>query len=118
MTLQTFLSRLAETPDSIEFDDTMAIIDSYYDFTPTAFQNGETHNEANQNNGSCKILAFGQLNDLTAQQALACFGRYYREDVLAQPKGDDHQNIRQFMIKDWDGVQFDGQPLTMKTTKK
>lgn len=116
MTLEQFLNCLVETPDSIEFEDTMAIIDSYYDFTPTAFQNGETHNDANQNNGSCKILALGQLNDLTVQQTLACFGRFYREDVLAQPKGDDHQNIRQFMIKGWGGVQFDGQPLAVKTS--
>lgn len=114
MTLQNFLNRLTETPDTVEFEETMAVIDENYDFTPTAFQNGTTHNDANQNNGSCKILAFGQQNNLTVAQTLACFGRYYRDDVLGNVNGEDHQNIRQLMAKGWDGVQFEGMPLTAK----
>lgn len=115
MTLQNFLNRLAENPDTVEFEETMGVIDANYDFTPTAFQNGTVQNDANQNNGSCKILAFGLANDLSVEQTLACFGRYYRDDVLGNVNGEDHQNIRQLMAKGWDGVQFEGKPLTAKT---
>lgn len=114
MTLQAFLSQLKESPDTIEFTDTMAVIDANYNFTPTAFKNGNTQNDASQNNGSCKILAFGLSNALSKEQTLACFGSYYRNDVLANPKGDDHQNIRNFIESGWDGVYFEGTALTEK----
>lgn len=114
MELQAFLTKLNNAPDSIEFDDSMAVIDANYDFTPTAFENGDCDNEAGQNNGSCKILAFSHLNGLTEQQTLACFGKFYREDVLGDPEGDGHQNIRNFMQTGWDGVKFKGQPLEPK----
>lgn len=109
-----FLAQLTQSPEQIEFSDTMAVIDANYDFTPTAFTNGNTLNEANQNNGSCKIFAFGLLNDLSAEQVLACFGIYYRDDVLQHPKGDDHQNIRNFIISGWKGIKFDGEALSSK----
>ncbi|WP_438970263.1 HopJ type III effector protein [Methylophaga sp.] len=114
MQLQDFLTQLSSAPETIEFDDTMAVIDAHYDFAPTAFSNGNCDNEAGQNNGSCKILAFGQLNDLSPQQTLACFGKFYRDDVLANPNGQDHQNIRQFIKSGWSGVVYAGQPLTLK----
>lgn len=109
-----FLAKLTESPEQIEFSDTMAIIDNNYSFTPSAFTNGDTMNEANQNNGSCKIFAFGLLNNLSAEQVLACFGAYYREDVLQNPEGDDHQNIRNFMVSGWNGIKFDSQALSPK----
>lgn len=114
MELQQFLTLLDNEPETISFEQTMAVIDANYDFTPTAFSNGNTQNEAGQNNGSCKILAFGQCHDLTEEQTLACFGKFYREDVLGNPEGDDHQNIRNFMQSGWGGVQFNGQALTQK----
>lgn len=115
MDKQAFLEKLQSTPQDITFDDTMAVIDAHYTFTPTSFRNGASVNEAGQNNGSCKILAFGMLNDLSAAQTLACFGRFYREDVLGNLSGDDHQNIRNFMKTGWDEVNFDGTPLTEKS---
>jgi len=48
---------------------------------------------------------------LDAQQTLACFGDYYRVDVLQNPEGVDHQNIRNFMTYGWDGVAFKGEAL-------
>lgn len=114
MELQAFLTLLNDAPETIEFDNTMAVIDANYDFTPTAFTNGICENEAGQNNGSCKILAFGQLNDLSVAQTLACFGKFYREDVLGNPESDSHQNIRNLMLTGWDGVSFNGQPLQPK----
>ncbi len=114
MTLDTFLSHLRKTPHAIGFDDTMALIDSLYDFTPTAFRNGEQDNAAGENNGSCKIFAFAQLNGLTEMETLTCFGRYYREDVLGDPDGHSHANIRNFMRHGWAGSDFEGTPLKNK----
>jgi len=71
-------------------------------------------NEAGQNSGSCKIFAFAQRHGLSQQQALACFGTYYRDDVLQNPNGTDHQNIRNFMDTGWPGIAFDGEPLHAK----
>jgi hypothetical protein len=114
MNLDTFLHTLQHTPDNIEFADTMAIIESLYDFTPVAFKNGELTNEVGQNSGSCKLFAFAQTQGLTPQQTLACFGAYYRKDVLNNPEGTDHQNIRNFMKYGWAGIQFSGNPLKSK----
>ncbi len=114
MQLQAFLDRLKDEPESIQFEDSMTVIESNYNFTPTTFRNGETLNEAGQNNGSCKILAFGQLNGLSVDETLACFGKFYREDVLGNPEGVDHQNIRNFMQSGWDGVSFHGAALMPK----
>ena len=47
---------------------------------------------------------------------LQLWGQYYRE-VLADPDGDSHQNIRNFMKYGWDGVPFEnGIALTKKVT--
>ncbi len=92
----------------------MRIIDLSYNFKPSAFLNGETANEENQNNGSCKIFAFAKKHQLDVAQTLACFGRYYREDVLQHPGNTDHQNIRNFMKTGWAGIQFASEPLTAK----
>jgi hypothetical protein len=114
MQLTAFLEKLKTQADAISFDDTMATIEATYRFTPTAFSNGDTNNAADTNNGSCKIFAFGLLNDLTKDQTLACFGDYYRKDVLENPEGDDHQNIRNFIKSGWEGITFSGQALTEK----
>lgn len=114
MQLQAFLDRLKDEPESIQFEDSMTVIESNYNFTPTTFRNGEILNEAGQNNGSCKILAFGQLNGLSVDETLACFGKFYREDVLGNPEGEDHQNIRNFMQSGWEGVSFHGAALMPK----
>ena len=114
MNLDTFLQRLNDAPEQIEFEETMAVIEGNYAFTPSAFRNGGLSNEAGQNSGSCKLFGFAQLQGLSPQQTLACFGRYYREDVLQHPDGSDHQNIRNFMQSGWEGITFEGQPLTRK----
>lgn len=114
MNLDTLLQSLEHTPERVEFEDTMSVIDACYDFTPTSFSNGDVSNPAGQNSGSCKLLAFARLQGLSPQKTLACFGRYYREDVLKHPQGTDHQNIRNFIKHGWPGVHFDGEPLSLK----
>ncbi len=114
MNLNELKQALQQQPEQVEFTDTMAVIDAEYDFTPTAFSNGELNNAAGENTGSCKIFAFARLQDLTPAQTLACFGGYYREQVLANPTGQDHQNIRNFIKHGWAGIHYEGQPLTPK----
>jgi hypothetical protein len=111
MELKTFLQQLRSKPDSIAFTDTIAVIDALYNFTPTAFKNGELMNEAGQNNGSCKLFAFAQLQNLTPAETLACFGVYYRDDVLKHPGANDHQNIRNFIKHGWGGIKYQGNAL-------
>lgn len=115
MSLEQFLTKLKNHPDSIDFDDTMKVISEHYEYTPTRFTNGPTQeNEAGTNEGSCKIFAFAQLNDLNEKETLACFGAYYREDVLKHPEGTDHANIRNFMENGWAGIRFDEPALKPK----
>ncbi|GIZ51380.1 HopJ type III effector protein [Noviherbaspirillum aridicola] len=114
MTIQDFLQRLRTAPDTISFNDCIAVIDAHYAFTPTAFTNGSARNEAGQNNGSCKLLSFARMQGLSEAETLACFGDYYRKDVLGHPDGSDHQNIRNFMQGGWQGVRFEGEALQPK----
>ena len=67
-----------------------------------------------ENSGSCKLFAFARLQGLSEAQTLACFGSYYRDDVLGDPGGSNHQNIRNFMQTGWKGVQFEGEALKPK----
>lgn len=114
MNLEQFFTTLKNTPDSIQFSDTIAVIDSNYEFTPTRFKNGALINEAGQNSGSCKIFSFAKLHSLPEDQTLACFGDYYRVDVLQHPTATDHQNIRNFIQSGWSGIQFDNPALCKK----
>ncbi len=114
MDIEDFVQQLDKTPTEITFEQTMAVIDDHYDFTPVAFRNGKLDNLAGSNNGSCKIFAFAHLNQLSVQQTLTCFGQFYREDVLGDPQGNDHQNIRNFIHFGWDGVKFTTLPLKVR----
>ncbi|RJG03873.1 type III effector [Noviherbaspirillum sedimenti] len=114
MDIPAFLKKLDDMPEAVAFTDTMAVIEAVYAFTPAAFTNGSLRNEAGQNSGSCKLFAFALLNQLSEQQTLACFGAYYRDDVLKHPEATDHQNIRNFMTTGWAGVKFESMPLTAK----
>lgn len=108
---QQLIQKLRATPAEVQFKEVMQTIDTEYSFTATRFTNGTQINSANENNGSCKILAFAKLHELSAPETLYLFGDYYRIDVLENPNAQDHQNIRQFMQHGWDGVQFDHAPL-------
>ncbi|MBN0987453.1 HopJ type III effector protein [Amphritea pacifica] len=113
MDLKQFLEQLDDS-SRFDFEDTMAIIAANYDYTPTRFTNGELVNDPGTNEGSCKIFAFAQLNGLSEQQTLNCFGRFYRNDVLENPQGSDHGNIRSFMLHGWSGIIFEETALTAK----
>lgn len=96
------------------FQETIAYIDEKYNFTSTAFKNGNQLNNAGENNGSCKIFAFAKINNLEKDETLSLFGSYYFDEVLKNPDRNDHQNIRNFIIFGWDGISFDGEALELK----
>lgn len=112
--LDTFLVQVKQQESTIEFEQVIQVIEDNYQYQPTSFTNGELVNESETNEGSCKIFYFAKLNKLTPEQTLACFGRYYRDDVLANPNGNDHGNIRNFMQTGWQGVEFKSVALLPK----
>lgn len=111
MTPNELIQQCTSHTEDIEFSDVIECIDTHYIFTPCAFTNGSTCNEAGTNQGSAKIFAFAQKHALDKTQTLALFGRYYREDVLQHPKENDHANIRNFMLHGWDQMKFEGNAL-------
>jgi len=111
MTLATFKTKLKNNPKAIEFSETIKVIESNYSFTPTTFTNGAVNNEAGQNSGSCKVFAFAIQQGLSKEETLACFGDFYFKEVLQDPNGNGHQNIRNFMNTGFDGLSFEKPPL-------
>ncbi len=118
MTITELLTLIKTQPENINFDDVITVIDSEYTYSPSGFSNGSGNariiNQAGTNEGSCKIFYFAKLNHLTKQQTLNCFGKYYREDVLKNPDGKDHANIRTLMTYSLDDIKFDIPALAAK----
>lgn len=109
--LETLLASLksGQTP----FAKVLEFIDTNYQHQPTAFKNGGAYNEATQNQGSARVFAFAELNNLSAEDTLYLFAEHYKA-VLDTPQGTDHQNIRQFMTHGWAGIAFEGEALKIK----
>ena len=85
MQLNDFLTKLKTAPHQIAFADTIATVDEHYEFTPTAFRNGELENAAGQNSGSCKIFSLAKLHNLSTEQTLR------ERHETRNPKKDRHQ---------------------------
>ena len=111
MTLDALIATLETTPERVEFDETLRVIEANYRYTPAGFRNGPLNNAPGENAGSCRIFAFCRRHELSEMQTLHCFGRHYRQDVLTDPTGEGHRNIRQFMQTGWAGIAFDNDPL-------
>ena len=114
ISLKNLIEQLTKQPETVEFEDVMKVIADNFDYTPSKFSNGDTVNEAGTNEGSCKIFAFAKLANLTPEQTLHCFGRFYRQDVVENPAGKDHGNSRNFIKYGWDKVNFEKNVLTAK----
>ncbi|KJD34007.1 type III effector [Tamlana nanhaiensis] len=114
MTIDTFTTKLKNNSKAIAFSETMETIEANYNFTPTAFTNGDLHNEAGQNSGSCKLFAFAKKQNFSKAETLACFGQFYFDEVLNDPDGTGHQNIRNFMKTGFEGLTFEGEVLVEK----
>ncbi|NOT12044.1 MAG: HopJ type III effector protein [Methylococcaceae bacterium] len=117
MSLTAFIEKITNNI-AVGFDETMDVIAENYHYQPAEFSNGlgddQLLNQAGTNEGSCKIFAFARIHQLNQQQTLNLFGDYFREDVLNNPAGTGHQNIRNFMRYGWDGICFKGEPLVAK----
>jgi hypothetical protein len=117
MTPTDLVEKLRTSPATVEFDEVIAVINAHYRFTPTGFANGfgagRLWNPMGTNDGSCRILAFARLHGLNEAETLACFGAHYRE-VLADPEGTTHPNIRAFLRDGWAGIKFEGTPLMLR----
>ncbi len=94
------------------FADSLDFIDTWFEFTPTAFNNNGLFNNENENHGSAKIFALAQLLSLNKQQVLLCFGEHYRN--LAKTPENSHLNIRMLINTELAGIEFDHQPLQRK----
>jgi hypothetical protein len=113
MTIQQFKTKLKASPTTIAFAETMQIIEGNYNFTPTAFTNGELRNSVGENTGSSKIFAFAKHQKLTKQATLFCFGAHY-QTVLEDDNGSSHQNIRNFMKTGFEGLSFESEAISLK----
>lgn len=114
MTLQDFKNKLTNNPKELDFSDTIATIEANYNFTASAFKNGDLKNSNTQNLGSCKVFSFAIKQNFTKEETLACFAQYYFIDVLENPNATDHQNIRNFMNTGFEGLVFENKTLTAK----
>jgi hypothetical protein len=111
MTSEQLISRLGSKQHA--FAETLEFIAEHYHYQPSAFTNGTVSNTAEQNQGSCKVLAMAQDQRLTDEQTLLCFAEHYQA-VLADPAGSDHANIRALMQHGLAAVQFAHPPLTRR----
>ena len=116
--LENTIKQIRSAPETTSFTEVINIIDSFYDYTPTQFINGtegeRVVNAASENEGSCKIFSFARLHELDETQTLNWFGDYYRQDVLQNPEGTDHANIRTFIKHGWQQIKFDNSALEAK----
>ena len=110
MTLSDLLAAVYQHSTDLVFTEVLAAIDAEFEFTPMAFTNGPLNNSAEQNQGSCKVFSFANQAGLSAPQTLLLFAEHY-QSVVADPEGDAHGNIRQFMKTGWQGVSFAGKAL-------
>ena len=108
MNPDTFKARLGSADH--RFADTLAFMDQLYHYQPSGFHNGPLYNSAQQNQGSCRVLAMALDLGLSDGQALACFAEHY-QSVLQQPDGTEHANIRTLMQHGLGAVRFDNPPL-------
>jgi len=87
------------------FDETIKLIDEHYTYFAVPFTVGDVKSPANTNTGSAKVFSFGLMTKMDEKSTLRLFGEHYK-DVLANPSGTDHPNIRNFMKLGWGAVTF------------
>ena len=120
MQITELLATIRSQPSDLVFTDVLQVIDQNYSYTPVSFSNGIGEdaliNAAGTNQGSCKVFAFARMHQLSESETLACFAEHYR-DVLADPNGESHGNIRRFMRHGWKGITFEQEPLEANSLK-
>lgn len=111
---EVFNANVEMDADSLTFESVMELIDTHYESQLLEFKNGDIVNQQGENEGSAKLLSYAALSEMDKETTLKLWGQYYRE-VLKDPTGSSHQNIRNFMKYGWEGVPFEnGIALTRK----
>jgi hypothetical protein len=111
---EVFNANVEMDADALTFEEVMEIIDTHYESQLLEFKNGDIVNQQGENEGSAKLLSYAALSNMDKETTLKLWGQYYRE-VLNDPNGTSHANIRNFMKYGWDGVPFEnGIALTRK----
>ena len=89
MNLTDYINKIKTSGESLDFNETIVVIDANYNFTPTTFKNDDAINEAGKNSGSCKLFSFAQINQLTKQQTYVLNKLYKRlEEIPKSHPGD------------------------------
>jgi hypothetical protein len=91
--IRTFIERLRTTPETIQFAEVIALIDSHYSHTPTAFINGAATNQASENQGSAKVFSFARLHDLNEIETLHCFALKPLINFVKHFGGNFHRSL-------------------------
>jgi hypothetical protein len=112
MTVLELIEKVKQA-EILNFSDVVETIEASYSFVPTKFKNGNIINEANTNNGSCKVFSFAKIHQLNTTETLFLFGEHYQK-VVKTPNEEDHQNIRNFIKFGWDGIHFEDDALQAK----
>merc|ERR1712003_214908 len=111
---ELFNANLEMSGDDLMFEEFVEMVDESYESQLLEFKNGDIVNKPGENDGSAKVLSYAALSNFDKETTLKLWGQYYRE-VLNDPDGDSHPNIRNFMKTGWDGVPFEnGIALTKK----
>lgn len=84
----------------------MGAIEEMCEVSLVSFSVGDVQSTKGENMDSAKILSFAKLLRLSQDDTLQLFGTYYRDDVLSNPGGTNHPNIRAFISGGWDAVSF------------
>mmetsp|Transcript_42225 Transcript_42225/g.122504 ORF Transcript_42225/g.122504 Transcript_42225/m.122504 type:complete len:213 (-) Transcript_42225:253-891(-) len=111
---EVFNANVEMNADELKFEEVIELIDTHYEYGLIEFKNGDIVNKQGENEGSAKLLSYAALAGMDKETTLKLWGQYYRE-VLKDPNGTSHQNIRNFMKYGWEGVPFEnGVALTRK----
>jgi hypothetical protein len=112
--IENLLRKVRTDASSLMFAETLEAIELGFEFFGVKFSCGDVVSSSSENTGSSKVLSMAILVGLTDAETLACFGEHYR-DVLADPSGASHANIRALMATGLAGVKFpNGPSLTLR----
>ena len=111
---EVFNANVEMDSDALLFEEVMELIDTHYESQLLEFKNGDIVNKQGENEGSAKLLSYAALSNMDKETTLKLWGQYYKE-VVNDPNGTSHANIRNFMKYGWEGVPFEnGIALTRK----
>lgn len=99
---------------NLMLEDVLEMINAHYETQLLEYSVGNIVNKQGENEATGLILSYAALSNMNKETTLKLWGQYYR-DVLKNPNGTDHANIREFMKNGWNSVPFEnGIALTKK----